>query len=306
MPSQVSLNAKGPDVRLCQSALNGHVPSKLPRLVEDGLFGMNTQARVKEFQTSVRLRADGVVGAMTWSKLLLVPTAMKSSEAKGCQCGNSPASAALMGSMLQNYQSLATALGITTPFDEAAKYSTVTTSPLPNNARAVNLGEKGVLIPVFGSSIDFSTVLVTTLTGMGGRAFVATVPSPFFGLPAIQIVNAGHSPTDETLLHEFTHVWQSQHAASPLAYMVSAVFVQTVADQANATAGKTVCSAYAYVPGKPFGEYNVEQIAQQVGKGESAIRTHCKSAVKNAKDSENIKSHNVKTVQIWSATGVKI
>lgn len=58
---------KGKAVREVQGLIN----SKAGRLVlvADGDFGRNTEEAVKKFQTSVKLKNDGVVGAKTWTAL---------------------------------------------------------------------------------------------------------------------------------------------------------------------------------------------------------------------------------------------
>jgi peptidoglycan hydrolase-like protein with peptidoglycan-binding domain len=49
-----------------QTALNRHGA----KLVVDGIFGRLTEAAVKAFQKSRGLVVDGIVGPLTWSKLL--------------------------------------------------------------------------------------------------------------------------------------------------------------------------------------------------------------------------------------------
>jgi peptidoglycan hydrolase-like protein with peptidoglycan-binding domain len=49
-----------------QTALNRHGA----KLVVDGVFGRLTEAAVKAFQKSRGLVVDGIVGPLTWSKLL--------------------------------------------------------------------------------------------------------------------------------------------------------------------------------------------------------------------------------------------
>lgn len=61
--------SKGSDVKTLQQGLNT-LPSKLPRLAEDGDFGGKTTGRVKEFQGTSTLVQDGIVGPMTWQRLL--------------------------------------------------------------------------------------------------------------------------------------------------------------------------------------------------------------------------------------------
>jgi hypothetical protein len=45
------------------------VQRKLGGLVDDGIFGTKTEAKVIEFQRSRNLTPDGVVGALTWKAL---------------------------------------------------------------------------------------------------------------------------------------------------------------------------------------------------------------------------------------------
>ncbi len=70
MPSQVSRGSTGQDVVTLQSKLNSRPPTSLPQLRVDGIFGVKTDARVREFQVSQQLKPDGIVGRLTWGKLL--------------------------------------------------------------------------------------------------------------------------------------------------------------------------------------------------------------------------------------------
>ena len=57
----IKIGSKGEDVKTLQ---------KLLGLTVDGDFGVNTDKKVKEWQTANNLVADGVVGTKTWEKLL--------------------------------------------------------------------------------------------------------------------------------------------------------------------------------------------------------------------------------------------
>ena len=74
----------------------------------------------------------------------------------------------------------------------------------------------------------------------------------------------------------------------------------------NSDAGKKKYSCYAYKVGKPFNTYNVEQIAQQVGCGETTIQSQVKSAAKGALHAGNLVSHGIVTCEIMGAPDVKI
>jgi hypothetical protein len=65
MSATLSVGSSGEDVRECQSLL---VEAGFPTAV-DGVFGPATEEAVKEFQLSSNLKADGIVGALTWDAL---------------------------------------------------------------------------------------------------------------------------------------------------------------------------------------------------------------------------------------------
>ena len=63
----------GESVRLVQQAINRLVPfypGRLWRIAEDGIFGPNTRDAVMSFQSIFGLSADGVVGPLTWERLM--------------------------------------------------------------------------------------------------------------------------------------------------------------------------------------------------------------------------------------------
>ncbi|QDT55250.1 Putative peptidoglycan binding domain protein [Caulifigura coniformis] len=55
-------------VPLLQAALNKWRP-ELPQLDVDGIFGVKTEARVREFQQAARINVDGIVDQETWVHL---------------------------------------------------------------------------------------------------------------------------------------------------------------------------------------------------------------------------------------------
>ena len=60
MPSTISTNSRGNDVRKLQEMLGLHV---------DGIFGNQTKKAVITFQNAHGLKGDGIVGKMTWEAL---------------------------------------------------------------------------------------------------------------------------------------------------------------------------------------------------------------------------------------------
>lgn len=69
-PGNVVLNKgdRGPRVRNLQNGLNSHFPN-YSNIKVDGIFGINTENTVKEFQGRTGLKKDGIVGPATTSML---------------------------------------------------------------------------------------------------------------------------------------------------------------------------------------------------------------------------------------------
>jgi peptidoglycan hydrolase-like protein with peptidoglycan-binding domain len=80
MAVNLSTGSTGRDVKRIQEMLNfvisaPRVPARLggsalPPLAVDGIFGAKTNARVIEFQTKAKLKADGIVGPHSGSALV--------------------------------------------------------------------------------------------------------------------------------------------------------------------------------------------------------------------------------------------
>ena len=60
---------RGPEVREMQNLLLAHGEA-LPRYGADGDFGRETEAAVKNFQLTEKIKVDGICGPVTWSHLL--------------------------------------------------------------------------------------------------------------------------------------------------------------------------------------------------------------------------------------------
>jgi hypothetical protein len=280
---------------MLQTRLNSKPPTSLPLLASDGNFGSKTLARVKEFQKNNALKADGIVGPMTWGKLLAGPTTPKTS-VRFCDDGqifNPPVTTG-------NQSSFANA-----SFETASFVPGISLPSLPSlpTLRSLTAVEIAMATGVFGSSIDFSLVSLSDKTGASNRAFVVAVPNPFG--KARQIMNVGTAPTRNTLIHELTHVWQSQHHSNSSQFMVNAIASQALEAATNLALNSTSFSAYGYVPGKPFGEYGAEQIAQQVMRGEAAIVAHVASVSVGAVDADNVTSLKTPRIEDTSLPGVK-
>jgi peptidoglycan hydrolase-like protein with peptidoglycan-binding domain len=298
----LSDGSEGVAVIVLQSKLNSKPPTALPALAADGIFGPKTLTRVKEFQKKNGLQVDGIVGPITWGKLLAGRT---------IPIVASPYCDNIRRVHLASTQMAASAgtAPSSSPGFVLASFSLPKLPTLPSLPSAPKLRPlKGdptetICTAVYGSTIDTSVVSLSDKTGLSGRAFVLAIPVPF-GKPR-QIMNVGTSPTRDTMVHELAHVWQSQHATKPTQYMENAVASQGLAEAANLLAGVSSFSAYGYRPGKPFGEYAAEQIAQQAQRGEAAIISHMKGVAAWAVDGDNDTSLKTPRIEDTSSPGVK-
>ncbi|MCZ2153002.1 MAG: hypothetical protein LC114_03705, partial [Bryobacterales bacterium] len=169
---------------------------------------------------------------------------------------------------------------------------------------------------VYGSSIDFSKVFISSFFGLNNRAFTVAIG---VGRMAIQVMNCGtFFPAPNTLIHELAHVWQSQHSFNPKRYMTAAVLCQAAAAKANLSAASSdpsaavhedhpvdyPFSAYAFIPKTRLGLYGAEQMARACEKGDKGIRAYVSSVPANTVDPENEASLNLCTYADRRAKGV--
>lgn len=94
--SPLRLGATGQNVQLFQLQLNRISTDypNIPKIVEpDGLFGVNTEEAVKEFQNTFNLEADGIVGKATWYKIkyiFIAVTDLAELESEGLELSDIP------------------------------------------------------------------------------------------------------------------------------------------------------------------------------------------------------------------------
>ncbi|HEV7858121.1 MAG TPA: hypothetical protein VGO91_05785 [Pyrinomonadaceae bacterium] len=81
----------------------------------------------------------------------------------------------------------------------------------------------------------------------------------YFG-PTVFSDGADVPGTRNTLIHELTHVWQGHHSQFAWEYMINSLLAQGHAILKDGNRNR----AYDYAPGKPWGDYNVEQQASIV------------------------------------------
>jgi hypothetical protein len=313
MHPTLRLNSKGSDVAELQAALN-QCPSGLRRLATDGIFGIQTLARVQEFQRDNHLIVDGIVGPNTWA-------ALEPPDPGDCEpsCGNgSPGNMASL--LLIQQQFIAADPG---PADSGFAVTSVRASanPSPPSSACRLFAASSMDTPglrqVFGGSIDYSTVYIRSVTGFADRPFTVAFESRG---RTVQVMNLGGWQPEKTVIHEMTHVWQSQHHSDPQAFMRNCVKCQAVAVAQNSIeatqnpallwnpefqGGSYPFSAYAYRLNKPFGAYGGEQIAQQVEKNVRVMRSYVSGASQREVDPGNTASlSNDSAVEDVRANGV--
>ncbi len=173
---------------------------------------------------------------------------------------------------------------------------------LPTGMRFLDSTERPMARSVYGRSINLNRVLLSDALGGSSRPFTTYLPIPFLG--GVTVINIGPSAYNKPgsnrnlLIHELAHSWQSQHHFMPAQFMVNSVASQAAA----AVAGG---SAYCYKPGKWFGLYAAEQIAEQVENGEAHVVSHVKSKSAGSIDLANILSLGTPRWEKQSTPGVR-
>ena len=81
---QVGYGSTGSAVSKLQTVLNQHGYD----LAVDGIFGVKTQAAVRDYQKKNSLKLDGIAGPETWGSLLAQPTAPVSGSSTGSAVGS--------------------------------------------------------------------------------------------------------------------------------------------------------------------------------------------------------------------------
>jgi hypothetical protein len=147
--------------------------------------------------------------------------------------------------------------------------------------------QKATASRVFGRSVNLERVFLSKFRGAENRPFTLAFALPgvlslVIGLPSVYIINCGSfNPRSSVLIHELTHVWQSQHHTNPFQYVHNSLASQAQAVALNLSVGSSnprfPFSPYAYIPGKAFSDYAAEQIAKQAEKGVAPIVAHIAS-----------------------------
>lgn len=166
----------------------------------------------------------------------------------------------------------------------------------PRHLRFLTAAEQAEARTVYAASLDFSHILITDGLGCGGRPFTVAFPvngTWWIAMNQGSIASFATRPRSDTLIHELAHAWQSQHHGSdPTAFMQNSMVNQAAA--AVSTMLGSEASAYAYIPGKSFGEYAAEQIAEQIedsyngtGSPTPAIVSHVSAVASGVADVDN-------------------
>jgi hypothetical protein len=297
-----------------QQALNSFC-SDLPLVNADGMFGPQTLARVQEFQEQNDLTDDGIAGPKTWGVLdpadtpdqcaVCCGTGDLSNQAKGVAL----AQRFMADSARQPRPSMA--VGMTVGSFSAPTLNLPSLNPIELLTATPLVTSR--VTRIYGTSLDFSRIFITHLTGLQGRAFTVAVliPGGVPGVPTgyIQVMNLGRAPDEDRVVHELAHVWQSQHHSNPTEFMRNCAACQAYALEQNLHAAQRnpalflktdlhfpvvyPYSPYAYrhpTPPLPFSSFGGEQIAKQVERNESDIVARISGVRPGAVDADNVRS----------------
>jgi hypothetical protein len=300
VPRTLSIGSSGPDVVQLQNQLNINLPDPSP-LVADGIFGSQTLARVKMFQSESGLVVDGVVGPKTWAALQGGGGNVFPAQT-GCRCGQHDPNNGGIGELVKSLYFQMVEFGAAFGLAAMGKESTGQSSGGSGPLRMLNRIQKDMAEPYFGDSLDFSSIFISNKIGAQGRPFTMAFPDEN---QTVQILNLGSfDPHPNDLIHELAHAWQSQHHPNAYAFMSAAVKCQGAAAAKNAAEVASdpnimlhgewpvqfPFTAYAYAPGSDVDSYGAEQVANAVEHGDGTVCATMRAAGRNVANSKNITS----------------
>ncbi len=169
---------------------------------------------------------------------------------------------------------------------------------LPSGVRLLDPTEEAIARPVYGSSLNYGAIYLSDALGGRGRPFTTYVPllgGTMINIGPSAYATPGSDPN--LLIHEIAHSWQSQHHPQPAQFMANSVASQAAAEAVGG-------DSYCYIPGKWFGSYGAEQIAQQIENGEAPIIAHIRSVSVGVPDLANIASLSIPRWETRGASGV--
>lgn len=149
----------------------------------------------------------------------------------------------------------------------------------------------GIAVATFGASIDYRRVLVVMAPPPGGAVGLC-YPGPGKFRTLFLSNNSRR-----LLVHELAHVWQSQHHTDSTQYAKNSLASQALA----AALGQ---HEYAYRPGKPFGGYAAEQIAQMVENGHPGVLHQMRLTLPGAVHAGNVASLLLPRCEEYPSEGV--
>jgi hypothetical protein len=294
-----------PDVTTVQRLLN-RVPAASggpsPPLAVDGICGPKTLKAIRRFQKDGCgfQWPDGRISPnkRTWNALVKYDEPVSPSRPGQRKCGLLPGARLSFVDRQAAPAQLAKSAGFM-PTGSQKSLAPIITGPSPGvlaryAPRPPSKSQLAVGKRIFGWSLDYGAILVVMAAPPGGALGVCLL-GPGAGQNTIILSN----PSDGLLIHELTHVWQSQHfPQNPAQYMANSLASQAKA----ALLGE---DEYAYVPGKWFGAYAAEQIAEQVEDGEAPIRAHVRLPPMRLLDPFNVASLTIPRCEDPKRPGVK-
>ena len=276
-------------------------------LVVDCRFGPNTEKATRMFQHCVfpgrPSEWDGKIGPRTWTELERLRTPSVIPVPPTPTPPAPPPVPVEINDLLQRIREVLEQITEYVP-ERLRPYLSCSGVVVPTRARFLTSAEQTEARTMYGSSLDFTRIVITDGLGCGGRPFTVAVQTAGHWWVAMNmgsLASAATHPASDTLIHELAHAWQSQHHGSDK----TAFMVNSVINQAGASALSAIgidASAYAYIPGKTFAEYGAEQIAEQIedsyqgsGSPTPSVVAHVSSVAAHAADAANENSLTVFT-----------